>query len=112
MRTGSPGAVPFSRGHLVAWQNTHPVVWQHERHAPTSLSARRRHRSPARPGTVSYLYRRVLSSRPVPSVKVTYRSAAMLTHSSTRPLGQMTRTRGTVVAAPRPTSTRGSWAEA
>src|SRR5207247_2855378 len=52
------------------------------------------------------------SVRPLPSFKVVYRSMATSVHSSVRPLGQITRTRGALADAPRPTSPRGSLADA
>ena len=52
------------------------------------------------------------SDRPVPSVRVNHRSTAMSVHSSARPLGQITSTRCTAGVRPRPTSTRGSLADA
>ena len=50
--------------------------------------------------------------RPSPSVSHVYWSMGTSRHSSTRPLGHMTRTFGAVACSPRPTSTRGSFAEA
>ena len=45
-------------------------------------------------------------------VRALYSDRSYCDHSSTRPSGQRTRTRGTTVDAPRPTSTRESFAEA
>ena len=47
-----------------------------------------------------------------PSFNVVYRSIGTEDHSSVRPPGQTTRTRGASVDVPRPTSTRGSLADA
>ena len=49
---------------------------------------------------------------PRPSSSVSQRSTGRSVHSSSRPLGQTTRTRRTSASRPRPTSTRGSLAEA
>src|SRR5438034_3521418 len=49
---------------------------------------------------------------PPPSFRVVHRSMATVGHSSTSPFGQRTRTLGASVDSPRPTSTRGSFAEA
>ena len=49
---------------------------------------------------------------PVPSSSVSHRSTGRSVQSSSRPLGQTTRTRRTAAASPSPTSTLGSLAEA
>ena len=53
-----------------------------------------------------------LPAVPVPSASAVQPSTSTPVHSSVRPLGQVTRTRATAAASPRPTSTRGSLAEA
>ena len=49
--------------------------------------------------------------RPVPSISVVQRFMPTSAHSSTLPSGQTTRTRSMVAARPRPTRTRGSFAD-
>ena len=65
-------------------------------------------REPRRPS----LHHRGLPGAPVPSASVVQPSTSTPVHSSVRPLGQITRTRSTAAVSPRPTSTRGSLADA
>ncbi len=76
------------------------------------VAARRRARDGRGEGADARSRREHPHFEPAPSTSVVYRSIGTLANDSTRPLGQVTFTRGDEAEGPRPVSTRGSFDEA